>query len=91
MTIASIVIAFEAEQNMFALPLGGLEIGGPNGVDAVPGPDQIAIVAKDVWARLTRPMLLSRSIGVPRERRYEKIAFLDVAGGRNGDVEARRR
>jgi hypothetical protein len=90
-TIAGIMITFKAEENIFALPLRRLEVGRPDGVDAVPGPNQIAIVAKNIGPRLTRTMLLSRSIGIPSERGYEKISFLNGTSCRDGDVEARRR
>jgi hypothetical protein len=58
MPVSSIVIAFKAEENIFAFPSSGLEVGGPDGIDAVARPYKVAIVFEDIRARLARTVLL---------------------------------
>jgi hypothetical protein len=91
MSITRIMIALEAEENVFSFPFRCLEVGGPDRVDAVARPDQIAVVAENIWPSLTWAMLLSGRVRVPCEWRHEKIPFLHIGRRRNGDVEARRR
>ena len=90
-SVSRVVVALEAEENVLAAPAGGLEIGRPDAVDAVSGPNQIAVVAQDVRPGLAGPMLLGGGVGQARERCDEEITLLDVGGGGNGDVEPGRR
>lgn len=87
MAVPRIVITFETEQHVLSVPLPGLEIGSPDRVDAVAGPDEIAVVAEDVWRGLTGTVLCSCGVRVACEGGDEEVAFLDVVGSWNGDVQ----
>lgn len=89
--VAGIVVALEAEEDVLALPAGRLEVGRPDAVDAVAGPDQIAVIAEDVGASLARTVLLGWSIGVSGKRGDKKVPLFDVLGGWDRDVETGRR
>lgn len=58
MAIAGIVVPLEAEDDIFALPSTGLEVGSPDTVDTVSGPDEVTVIAEDVGTGLARPVLL---------------------------------
>lgn len=89
--VAGIVVAFKAEQHVFALPAGGLEVGRPDAVDAVARPHQVAVITEDVGASLARTVLFGRSIRVPGKRGHKEVPLFDVLGGRDGDIETGRR
>lgn len=54
--------------DVFTIPSAGLEVGCPDTVDAVSGPDEITVVPKDVRGCLTRAMLLSGRVGQTGKR-----------------------
>ena len=89
--VASVMVTLEAEENVLALPAAGLEVGGPNAVQRVARPDEIAIVPENVWSSLEGPMLLSRSVGLASKGGEKEISLLDIARGWNRDVQTRRR
>jgi hypothetical protein len=89
--VAGVVVALETEQDVFALPAGRLEVGRPDAVDAVSGPDQVAVIAEDVGAGLPRTVLLRGSVRVPGKRSHEKVPLFDILGGRDTDVQPGRR
>ena len=57
MSIASVVIAFEAKEDVLTLPPTSLEVGRPDRVDAVARPHEIAVVLEDVRTSLARAVL----------------------------------
>jgi hypothetical protein len=78
-SVASVVVAFEAVEHVFALPTAGLKVGSPDAVDAVARPHEVAVIAEDVWPRLMKTMLLSGGVGIPSKKVVEEIplsAFL---------------
>lgn len=85
-SIGSVVVTLEAEQDIFALPAGHLEVGGPDGVVRVAGPDQFTVVTEDVRGWLTRTVDAFRVAG---KGAYEEIAFLYILSGGDGDVQPR--
>jgi hypothetical protein len=89
--VAGVVVALEAEQDVFAFPASRLEVGRPDAVDAVAGPDQVAVVAENVGTGLARTVLLRGSVRESGERGHEKVPVLDILGGRNADVQPGRR
>jgi len=90
MAIAGIVVAFKAEQHILALPPRRLEVGRPDAVDAIPGPDEVAVIPEDVRPRLARAVLRGGRVGEAGEGGHEQVARVGVLGGRVGDVEPRR-
>ena len=89
--VAGVVVAFKAEQDVLALPASGLEIGRPDAVDAVAGPDQVAVVAEDVGAGLARAVLLGGGVGVSGKRSHKEVSLFDILGRRDRDVQPGRR
>ncbi len=89
--VAGVVVTFKAEQDIFALPASGLEVGRPNAVDAVAGPDQVSVVAEDVRAGLARAVLLGGGVGVTGKGGHKEVPLFDILGRRDGDVQPRRR
>ena len=85
--ITSVVVTLKAEQDVLALPAGSLEVGGPDAVDAVAGPDQVPVITEDVRAGLARAMLLAGRVGEPGERGHKEVPLSDVLGGRDADVQ----
>lgn len=90
MAVASVVVALEAEEDILALPTASLEVGGPDAIDCITGPDQVSVVTEDVRACLAGTMLLRWRIGVAREGSDKQIARLNGIRGGDGDVEPRR-
>ena len=86
-SIASVMIAFKAEQDILAVPAASLEIGRPDAEVAIPRLDQIAVVAEDIRCRLTRGMLLRRSVRDPSEGGQEQVTTFDLIRSRNGDIQ----
>jgi len=76
--------------------VASLEVGGPDAIVPVPGPDQVAVVPEDIRRRLARAVLFRRCIRVACKWSHEEVAFLDpntvlVGGvGWDDDVEAGR-
>ena len=89
--VPGVVVALEAEQHVLPSPARRLEVGGPDAVDGVTRPDQVAVVAEDVGAGLAGAVLLGGGVREAGEGRDEEVAVLDVRGGGDGDVEARGR
>lgn len=90
MAVTRVVVAFEAIQDILALPSADLEVGGPDAVDSVSRPDQISIVAEDIRASLAGTMLLGRGVGIPGEGGDEQVPLFDVFGCRDRDVQTGR-
>lgn len=88
MAVSGIVVSFEAEQDILALPTTGLEVGGPDAVDTIAGPYEVASIREDIWTCLTRTVLGRRRVCNAREWRYEQIALLDLVCCWDGDVQA---
>src|SRR5690606_27438905 len=62
MAIARIMVTFETEEDILATPACGLKVCSPDAINSIAGPNQVAIITKDVWPCLPRAMLLRRSI-----------------------------
>lgn len=91
MPIPSIMITFKAKQYILSLPSPDLEISGPDTVDTVAGPDQIAIVAEDIRACLAGLVLLGGGIGVAGEWGDKEVARFYLGSCWYRDVQAWRR
>lgn len=85
MAVRCIVFPLEAEENVLISVASNLEISGPNREVGESGPDEVASVGEDVGTGLERAVVLA--IGEATEGRDEKVAFFDLVGGGNGDVE----
>lgn len=90
MTIARVMVSFEAEEDVFALPASLLEVGGPNGVISVARPDQLPIVSEDVRSRLTGSMHCPCVVQEPGERGDKDISLVHIWRGGDGNVQSRR-
>jgi len=90
-TVSGVVVALEAEQDVFALPASSLEVGRPDAVDTIAGPDQVTIVAEDVGSGLARAMLLGGSVREPGKRGQKQVPLFDVLGRGDADVQPGRR
>ena len=62
MTVEWVVIAFEASKHLLTLPFHSSEVGSPDTVVSIAGPDEISIVTEYVWISLTRILLLGKGI-----------------------------
>jgi hypothetical protein len=89
--IAGVVVALEAEEDILALPARGLEVSRPDAVDAVAGPDQVAVIAEDVGAGLAGTMLLGGRVGEAGKGGHKQVPFFHVLGCRDADVQPGRR
>lgn len=89
--VSRIMVAFKAEQHILPLPARLLEVCRPDRVVAVPGPDQLSVIAENVRSSLSRAMRLARRVRKSGERSHEKVAFFDVRGCRDRDIQTRRR
>lgn len=89
-TIASVVITFKTEENIFAVPFGLLEVGGPDGVVAIPGPNQVAVITKNVWRSLAGAVHFAGRVRKASKRRNEEVALFHIICGRDCDIESRR-
>lgn len=85
-SVPGVVIALEAKQNIFTLPASHLEVGRPDRVVRVAGPDQLTVVAEDVRGRLERAVGAFR---VSRKGGNEEVALLYILSGGDGDVQPR--
>jgi hypothetical protein len=90
MTITRVMVTLEAKEDILALPASLLEVGSPDGVVAVPGPDQLSVIAEDVRSSLTGTVLFSRGVWEASERSDKEVSLLDVLSSGDGDVESRR-
>lgn len=87
MSITSVMVSLEREENILTLPARRLEVRRPDRVVPVSRPDELAVVAENVRCRLTRAVLFTCGVCVPGEGSDEEIAFLDVRGSGDGDVQ----
>ena len=88
MPIPRIMITLEAEQNVFTFPSSDLEVRAPDTVDAVAGPDQVAVVPDDVWACLAGLVLLGWRVRETGEGCNEEVAGGHLLCRRDCDVQA---
>jgi hypothetical protein len=89
--IARVVVTLKAKEDILALPASLLEVGSPDGVVAVAGPNQLSVIAEDVRCSLTRAVLLSSGVWETSKWSDEEVALLDVLSSGDGDVKSRRR
>lgn len=87
--VVRVMVPLKAEEHILTVQLGRLEVRRPDAVVAVAGPDQVAVVAEDVRRCLTGAVHLAGCVGEAGEGSDEEIAFLDVVGRGDGNIELR--